>query len=206
VEIIALHGFLGLPSDWDFLKSAGFKVRTPPLDDIPKKADTLLGYSMGGRLGLQALLDGAKYKRAVIVSAGLGIEGDDARARRRSADEKWAKHFETEPWQRVMRDWNAQSVFGGNEANRREEDFDRNELARMLREWSPAVLPPLAPRLHEIRIPVLWVVGERDEKYVAQHQRAVSLLTNIELWVCPGAGHRVPWEQPGRFIERLRAL
>ncbi len=206
MEITALHGFLGLPSDWDFLKSAGFKVRTPPLDDIPKKGGTLLGYSMGGRLGLQALLDGAKYKRAVIVSTGLGIEGDDARARRQSADEKWAKHFESEPWQRVMRDWNAQSVFGGNEANRREEDFDRRELARMLRQWSPAVLPPLAPRLHEIRIPVLWVVGERDEKYVAERERAIGLLKNVELFVCPGAGHRVPWEQPGRFIERLRAL
>lgn len=206
MEIVALHGFLGLPSDWDFLKPAGFDVVTPPLDDIPKRGDTLLGYSMGGRLALHALLDGARYKRAVMVSTGLGIEGEEARSRRRRADEKWAGHFETQQWQRVMRDWNAQSVFGGHEANRREEDFDRHELARMLREWSPAALPPLAPRLHEIDIPVLWIVGERDEKYVAERERAVSLLKNVELWICPGAGHRVPWEQPVRFIERLRAL
>lgn len=206
MEIVALHGFLGLPSDWDFLKPAGFDVVTPLLDDIPKRGDTLLGYSMGGRLALQALLDGARYKRAVIVSTGLGIEGEEARDRRRRADEKWARHFETQEWLRVMRDWNAQSVFGGHEAHRREEDFDRHELARMLRQWSPAVLPPLAPRLHEIDIPVLWIVGERDEKYVAERERAVSLLKNVELWICPGAGHRVPWEQPVRFIERLRAL
>lgn len=203
---MALHGFLGLPTDWDFLKPAGFDVVTPLLDDIPKRGDTLLGYSMGGRLALHALLDGARYERAVIVSTGLGIEGEEARARRRRADEKWARHFETQEWHRVMRDWNAQSVFGGHEATRREEDFDRHELARMLRQWSPAVLPPLAPRLHEIDIPVLWIVGERDEKYVAERERAVSLLKNAELWVCPGAGHRVPWEQPVRFIERLRAL
>ena len=203
---MALHGFLGLPSDWDFLKSAGFKVVTPPLHKIPKRGDTLLGYSMGGRLGLQALIDGAQYKRAVIISTGLNIEGDEARARRKRADEKWAKHFETEEWGRVMRDWNAQSVFGGNEITRHEKDFDRKELARMLREWSPAVLAPLAPRLHEIKIPVLWIVGERDEKYVRERERAVGLLKNVALWVCPGAGHRVPWEQPVRFIERLRAL
>jgi 2-succinyl-6-hydroxy-2,4-cyclohexadiene-1-carboxylate synthase len=206
VEITALHGFLGLPSDWDFLKAAGFKVSTPPLHKIPRRGDTLIGYSMGGRLALQALIDGAKYKRAVIVSTGLGIEGEEARARRRAADQKWARHFETEPWGRVMRDWNAQSVFGGHEQNRAEADYDRKELARQLREWSPAVLPPLAPRLNEIKIPVLWVVGERDAKYVAERERALSLLEHVELWVCPAAGHRVPWEQPGKFIERLKAL
>jgi pimeloyl-ACP methyl ester carboxylesterase len=32
----------------------------------------------------------------------------------------------------------------------------------------------------------------------------VSLLPSAELWVCPNAGHRVPWEQPQAFAARLR--
>jgi 2-succinyl-6-hydroxy-2,4-cyclohexadiene-1-carboxylate synthase len=206
VGLTALHGFLGLPSDWNFLREAGLDVIAPPLTAIPKSGDVLLGYSLGGRLALQALLAGAKYRKAVIVSAGLGIEDRVAREERRRLDDRWAHKFERDPWQRVLREWNAQPVFGGHALRRREEDFDRRELARQIREWSPAVLPAVTWRLREIGIPVLWIAGERDEKYVAEGNRAVSLLPQGELWICPGAGHRVPWEQPAAFVGRLQAL
>ncbi|HUP45800.1 MAG TPA: alpha/beta fold hydrolase [Thermoanaerobaculia bacterium] len=202
----ALHGFLGLPSDWDFLRKAGFTVETPPLGAIPESGDILLGYSMGGRLALHALLRGAKYRRAVIVSAGLGIEDRVAREERQRTDDRWARMFEKQPWTRVMHEWSAQPVFGGHVVKRKESDFDRRELARQLREWSPGVLPSLGWRLQEITIPVLWIAGERDAKYVAEGERAVSRLPNAESWICPDAGHRVPWEQPERFVKRLQSI
>lgn len=204
--LTALHGFLGLPSDWDFLRDAGFTVETPPLDSIPPAGDVLLGYSMGGRLALHALLAGAKYRRAVIISAGLGIEDRVAREERQRTDDRWARMFEKQPWSRVMNEWNAQPVFGGHVVKRLERDFDRRELARQLRRWSPGVLPPVSWRLREIDVPVLWIAGERDAKYVAEGRRAIGLLRNAELWICPDAGHRVPWEQPERFVERLEAI
>lgn len=204
--LTALHGFLGLPSDWDFLRKAGLTVETPPLDAIPKNGDVLLGYSMGGRLALHALLAGADYRSAVIVSAGLGIEDRVAREERVRLDDQWARRFERDRWTKVVGDWNAQPVFGGHRLARREEDFDRRELARQLREWSPGALPSLAWRLHEIAIPVLWIAGERDERYVVEGKRAVARLPKGELWICPDAGHRVPWEQPQRFVERLEAI
>lgn len=204
--LTALHGFLGLPSDWDFLRDRGLTVETPPLDSVPPAGDVLLGYSMGGRLALQALLRGAKYRRAVIVSAGLGIDGRVAREERQRTDDRWARMFEKQPWARVMREWNAQPVFGGHAMKRDEKDFDRRELARQLREWSPGVLPALAWRLHEISLPVLWIAGERDAKYIAEGQRAVSILPDAELWICPGAGHRVPWEQPDLFARRIQSI
>ena len=204
--ITALHGFLGLPRDWDFLRKAGFEVVTPPLDRIPPAGDVLLGYSMGGRLALHALIGGARYRRAVIVSAGLGIEDRVAREERCKNDERWARAFESDPWNDVMRVWNEQPVFGGHRLRREERDFDRLELARQLREWSPGVLPPLAWRLREIEIPVLWIAGERDTKYVTEAERAISLLKSGELWICPGAGHRVPWEQPDLFVRRLQGI
>src|SRR5437016_10101203 len=185
-----VNGFLGTPRDWDFLH------------DVEADDKVLLGYSMGGRLALQSLIDGAPFDRAVIVSAGLNFE--DGREERRARDEAWAKRFESDSWDDVMRDWNAQPVFGGDAVQRDERDYDRNELARQLRQNSPGALPPLAPRLHEIAIPILWIAGERDPQYVAIGRRAVSLLPNAELWICPGAGHRVPWEQPDRFIDQLR--
>jgi 2-succinyl-6-hydroxy-2,4-cyclohexadiene-1-carboxylate synthase len=202
VVITCLHGFLGLPSDWNFLREAGLTIETPPLDAIPRQGDVLLGYSMGGRLALQVLLEGAIYRRAVIVSARVS----NAEAGRRESDERWALRFESEEWASLMTEWNAQPVFGGRSMPRDERDFDRAALARAMREWSPAVLPSVVSRLPEIDIPVLWIAGELDAKYVGEAMRAVALLPNAEMWVCPGAGHRVPWEQPARFVERIRLL
>ena len=111
--ITCLHGFLGNPRDWDFLRDAGFEIETPPLDAIPAHGDILLGYSLGGRLALQALLAGANYKRAILVSTGLGIEDESARAARRASDEAWAQRFESEDFETVIADWNAQPVLAG---------------------------------------------------------------------------------------------
>ena len=187
--IRTLSGFLGLPADWDFL----------PWPHSPSEGDVLLGYSMGGRLALR-LLEERRFRAAVIVSAGLNAPDDDRRRR----DEAWAARFERDDWPALMRDWNAQPVFGGHVLERREEDYDRSELARQLREYSPAVLPP--PRLESIETPVLWVAGERDAKYVEIGKAAAARLPNAELWICPDAGHRVPWEQPEAFVGRLRAF
>ncbi len=189
VLIRTLSGFLGLPSDWDFL----------PWTHSATEGDVLLGYSMGGRLALQ-MLESRCFAKAVIVSAGLNAPDEERRAR----DEEWARRFEREEWSSLMRAWNAQPVFGGHHLERREEDYDRAELARELREYSPAVLPQ--PRLESIATPILWIAGERDAKYVHIARRAVERLPNAELWICPDAGHRVPWEQPEAFVSRLRAF
>lgn len=187
--IWTLSGFLGLPSDWDFL----------PWPHSALGGDIVLGYSMGGRLALQAL-ETERLRKAVIVSSGLNAPDDERRAR----DEAWARRFESEEWSSLMRAWNAQAVFGGHVLERSEKDYDRGELARQLREYSPAVLPP--PRLESIETPVLWVAGERDAKYADIAKRAVARLPNAELWICPNAGHRVPWEQPEAFVARLRGF
>ncbi|HVG23956.1 MAG TPA: alpha/beta fold hydrolase [Thermoanaerobaculia bacterium] len=180
-----LPGLLGLRSDFDFL---------PNVD-----ADVLVGYSMGGRLALD-LLQRRRFDKAVIISAGLNAPDPARRAR----DEEWARRFQTEEWRSLMRAWNAQEVFGGHVLERREEDYDRAELARQLREYSPAVLPP--PRLESIETPLLWIAGERDAKYVAIATEAVRRLPRAELWICPNAGHRLPWEQPALLLARLRTF
>jgi 2-succinyl-6-hydroxy-2,4-cyclohexadiene-1-carboxylate synthase len=200
VVITCLHGFLGSPRDWDFLREAGLAIETPRLDAIPARGDILLGYSLGGRLALRALLAGAQYQRAIFVSTGLGVEGDEARAARRSADEVWAQRFESEDFDSVISAWNAQPVLAGPSLVRDRSDYD----ARALREWSSGTLPPVASRLHELTIPTLWIAGERDTKYVAEAKRAASLVRDGQVAIIANAGHRVPWEQPGEFLERLR--
>lgn len=199
--ITCLHGFLGNPRDWDFLRDAGFDIETPPLDAVPPHGDTLLGYSLGGRLALQALLAGADYKRAILVSTGLGIEDESARAARRTSDEAWAQRFESEDFDAVMADWNAQPVLAGPALHRTRDDFD----PRALREWSSGALPPVASRLHELTIPTLWIAGARDTKYVAEAKRGASRARG-RVAIVKNAGHRVPWERPQAFSDLLTSV
>ena len=203
--IWCLHGFLGRGADWDFLRDAGYEVRAPSLfssDSIdvvaPAKDDVLLGYSMGARLALE-ILQTRRAAKAVLISTGLTFHEPG----RRELDETWATRFESEPWPALMEAWNAQAVFGGraNPLKREEQDFERPRLAAALRAWSPATLHP---SLAKITVPTLWMAGEHDKKYVEAAKRAVEKLPGAELWICPDAGHRVPWEQPAKFIERLR--
>ena len=205
--IWTLSGFLGLESDWDFLPWPHREVERRALSApellgglrARRSTDLLLGYSMGGRLAL-GILENIAMQQAIIVSAGLNAPDEERRAR----DEEWARRFESEEWSSLMRAWNAQPVFGGRVLDRREKDYDRAELARQLRDYSPAVLPP--PQLERIETPILWIAGERDTKYVDVAKRAVACLPHAELWICPNAGHRVPWEQRDAFVERLHAF
>ena len=197
--ITCLHGFLGAPGDWDFLRDAGFAVDTPALDAIPPRGDVLLGYSLGGRLSLQALLAGAQYQRAIFVSTGLGIEDEVDRTARRANDELWAHRFESEAWDIVINDWNAQPVLAGPALPRTRDQYD----SRALREWSSGKLPPVASRLHELTIPTLWIAGARDTRYVSEATRAASLAPNARAAIVDDAGHRVPWERPDAFIALL---
>ncbi len=203
--IWCLHGFLGRGADWDFLRDAGFDIRAPSLfsgDSLdavrPAADDTLLGYSMGARLALR-LMQTHSVSKAVLISAGVALPEPG----RKELDETWAKRFESEAWDSVVEAWNAQPVFGGrrNPLVKTESDFNRGALAAALREWSPAVMRTTLPQL-----PTLWIAGEHDAKYSEAARRATERLPNAELWICPGAGHRVPWEQPQAFVERVRAF
>ena len=229
--IWCLHGFLGRGRDWsslsEVLRDAGLETVAPDLfaealgaQSMSRWADefvervirtggdghALVGYSMGGRLALHALLAAPDlFTRAVIVSAGLGIEDPSERDARAAADDQWACRFEMEEWSVVNNAWNSQEVFRDSlTAVRHESDFDRGALAFALRRWSPAAGKPLAGQLPSIRASVLWIVGERDGKYVEEGRRAVRLIPRADLMVMAGAGHRVMLDQPEQFNGAVR--
>jgi 2-succinyl-6-hydroxy-2,4-cyclohexadiene-1-carboxylate synthase len=79
----------------------------------------------------------------------------------------------------------------------------RREIARSFVDWSLGAQEPLWDRLHEISIPVLWIAGENDPKFLALAERAVSLMPHAHLAIAPGAGHRVPWEAEAWFADQV---
>lgn len=231
-ELWCLHGALGEAADWADLAArlAPAGTRVHPLDlwrflgggplPLPgfgrvlnSLAGTahgtrrvLVGYSLGGRLALHALLDPApaRWDAAVIISAHPGLESAAERAARRTADAGWAALAATGEWPDFLTKWFAQPLLAGCPADRRHLVARRRPIARSFIDWSLGVQEPLWDCLAGIHLPVLWVAGERDPKFHALAERAVALLPAGRLWTAPRTGHRVPWESPAAFAAAVR--
>jgi len=160
---------------------------------------SVLGYSMGGRLALHALLElGHPWQSAVIIAAHPGLESPQERENRRASDASWASKAMTGNWRDFLSEWDAQPVLAASSPRDPAATASlvtrRQEIARSFIDWSLGSQEPLWDRLGEITIPVLWVVGENDAKYCTLAERAVALLPNATLAVAPATGHRVPWD------------
>ena len=174
----------------------------------------LLGYSMGGRLALHALLARPElWKAAIIVSAHTGLKDEDERAARREKDAEWSALALKAEWADFLAQWNTQGVLeGGDMPDRMSLKDRRASIARSFIDWSLGEQEDLASRVGEVSCPVLWVTGERDEKFTAIARSVVPQLPQAEHCVVADCGHRVPWEKPEEFaglcsgfIHRARA-
>ena len=235
-SIVLLHGFGGTRHAWDGVVAHLDAQRYRPLAlDLPGHGEasaghgpitfsacvehvlerapdrfTLCGYSLGGRIALQAALAAPeRIGRLVLVSTTAGIEDAGERERRRAADEQLAGELETGPYERFIERWRAQSLFADEPlrvAELAREDQRRNDplaLARVMRGLGAGEMEPLWGRLDELRMPVAVVAGARDEKYLAIAGRLEALIPRARLHVLDG-GHALALECPGALAGVLQ--
>lgn len=229
-----LHGAVGSAADWRDFRVPGWaakrvdlwrflECRPMSLPEFGRALNeeagaaggprrVLVGYSMGARLALHALSEGGAWDAAVLVAPHPGLESEAERMARRESDAAWAARALADGWDAFLDEWNAQPVLADSGRPGRVPSLRRREIARSFVDWSLGAQEPLWERLGEIRVPVLWCVGAEDAKFRALAGRAVPLLPRGELWIAPGAGHRVPWDAPdafreklGEFLERVRS-
>lgn len=226
-----LHGAVGQAADWQGFAVPGWAVKRVdlwrfleccpmPLAGFGRALNAeaaatagkkvLVGYSMGARLALHALLDRGPWDAAVLVAPHPGLESEPERTERRESDAVWASRALSGDWADFLAAWNAQPVLADSGARPPLSANRRREVARSFIDWSLGAQEPLWDRLGEIPCPVLWCTGERDGKFTRLAERAVAHLEKGERWVAPGAGHRVPWDAPdafrdetGEFLERV---
>lgn len=235
VNIHFLHGFLGTPSDWNFIPKNNGKNKYffHSIEDfIPNDSckenyfqkwalkfndsifnskqfeddkNILVGYSLGGRLALHSLCEKNNWQAAMIVSANPGLIHDRDKIIRLENDKIWAQRFLEDDWSVVMNDWNAQGVFAGinNHLSREEKLYDRKKLSELMLEFSIAKQDNLRKCIQQFKLPLHWLAGERDVKFVTIAKEMASLNKNIQSTIVPLAGHRIPWENPQEFLKIL---
>lgn len=231
--ITALHGFLGRPHDWTSLfgdhpladqvssidlltyqpiselwkwaKEFNDNIRKRSTPDVP---NIIMGYSLGGRLAMHALIDDPQlWQGAVIISSHLGLISHNDKVARKSIDDYWAHRFENDAWNTLMQDWNQREVFVNDTFKfaRCEHDYLRSALSTSLRNWSLSQQDDLSDKMCQLKMPILWMAGSDDATFVNQGKRLQGRLLNSksEIKIIPDAGHRVPWQYPQQFLSEL---
>lgn len=170
----------------------------------------LAGYSMGGRLALHvALAAPARVTRLVLVSTTAGIEDEDERGRRRTADEALAEWMAGRDIAAIADRWGAQPLFAGQSAAVAEAaraDRLRSTpagLAAALRAMGTGAMSPLWERLGELEMPAVVLAGAHDAKFVEIGRRLAAGLPAARLEIVPGAGHALGLEAPAAVASAI---
>lgn len=158
----------------------------------------LLGYSLGARVALHAVLARPRdIRRLVLIGVTPGIEDDEARAARRRRDEVLAEDAERDV-DAFLRRWVAAPMFAGLtdpglEARRRNTG---EGLASSLRLAGTGRQTPLWDRLGEIACPTLLVAGAADVRFARTAARMARRMPHASVSLVAGAGHAAHLEQP----------
>ncbi|UWX57263.1 2-succinyl-6-hydroxy-2,4-cyclohexadiene-1-carboxylate synthase [Chlorobaculum sp. MV4-Y] len=203
------HGEAGIPVDGDperfFMQTvAALKSEIRRLSAEPC---VLVGYSMGGRIGLAlALRHPELFSKAMIVSSSPGLRTEEERAARRKSDEGIARKIERN-FEGFIRFWYDQSLFATlkshalfHEVEAQRKQGSPQDLARALRLLGTGNQPSFWSELPECRVPMLFCVGEKDAKYVEIGKQMVELCPSSSLEFFERCGHTLHIEEPERFL------
>lgn len=210
--MVALHGFMGHPSDFNVLNVALkaphiFSTQICSMEQWAKRfnrfvapKNIMLGYSMGGRLALHCLLDNPNlYQAAIIVAAHAGIRDEERRYMRLEQDRIWSTKFKFLPWPQLIEEWeNAPALKGSKKIERREADYDRASLAMAMRSFSLGSQSYLIPQINEITIPILWLSRQQELANIDGLHLKHPLSQHCSI----NGSHRFIFERP-KLIEKM---
>ena len=167
----------------------------------------LLGYSMGGRLAMDALVNNpGMWSGGIVVGADPGLISDDARSNQLQKDLAWAQRFRTEDIQELLNEWDRLPVFCGrsNCSSREITKLDLEKISRFFDVFSKSRQPNMLPMLSNLKTPpLLYISGCDDQKYTKIGKDLANSCLQIQNKVIPNAGHRVPWENQDAFISEV---
>ena len=191
-------------SCWSWAKE--FCCTVKPADNNQNSQHYLLGYSLGGRLGLHALIEAPElWSGAAIISADPGLSEQQKRKECLRRDRIWANRFRTEPWDDLLTEWDTLPVFCNRPCPtpRLEANFDRQKIARAFEVYSKGRMDDLRSQITNLSVPITYVTGEADHRYQQTGIDLAAQSSNIRHISIQNAGHRVPWEQPTAFLNIL---
>ena len=205
---------LRCPNLWD-RKYSGFKDWSNQFRDkvrLENRGKTvkpfLLGYSLGGRLALQAIVDEPDlWHGAIIISADPGCDDEALKASQLNNDLQWGRRFMEEDQEKVWKDWNDLPLFQwpgkrvGAEFDNSANKINPSRIAHCFDVFSKGRQPFYSAPLKALTgPPLLYLSGEHDSKYTTFGKLLEEQLPKlVKHQIVLGCGHRVPWDNPDGF-------
>ena len=182
------------------------------LDDLQINKCLLLGYSMGGRLGMyMTLYFPDRFEKVVLESASPGLKTEKERSHRLQSDLDTAQKLENSNLKDFLLNWYDRPLF---QSLKKSPNFHQLiesrlannpiELAKSLRNMGTGNQPSLWEKLAKNQIPLLLLVGEYDDKFKAINTEIANLCPVASLNIVPKSGHNVHFENIDKFVEIVR--
>jgi 2-succinyl-6-hydroxy-2,4-cyclohexadiene-1-carboxylate synthase len=171
-----------------------------------------VGYSLGGRilLGLWQRIP-EMFSALCLVSTFPGFESEEERRQRLRVDGEWIEKLARIPGDEFFSEWYDQPLFARSEWSPDVEGriltsragLRATDLAGIFGVTSAASMPSFWGDLASTSIPVHYVVGSRDVKYLRIAERLAGCNPVISASVIEGAGHLVLLEKPHELARSM---
>ncbi|MBW1740869.1 MAG: 2-succinyl-6-hydroxy-2,4-cyclohexadiene-1-carboxylate synthase [Deltaproteobacteria bacterium] len=183
------------------------------MDELKLSKCDLVGYSMGGRLALYlAVHFPERLGKVVIESASPGLKTEQERQVRIAHDEKLAHSLDANPLEQFLTQWYDQPLFASLKKDRERFrklyesrlDNDKVGLSLSLRMMGSGAQPSLWGELYKVKVPVLLIVGEKDDKFQKIGWEMAAKCKMASLCVISDAGHNVHFDNSEEYIRQVR--
>lgn len=182
------------------------------LTELKIKQCILVGYSMGGRIALYLAIYFPEYFYGVVLeSASPGLSSQLERDRRIVHDANLAKQLELRDLADFIHRWYQNPLFKSfvehphyQQAIAQRLQNNSHKLAKSLRFTGLGQQPNLAPKLPEIQMPLLLIVGELDTKFMHINRMMANSCPQASLSIVNHVGHNVHFEHPTKFSRLLQ--
>jgi len=186
------------------------------LDELNIHKCFLIGYSMGGRLGLYMTLNfPERFFKVVLESASPGLRTEQERLERVKRDSQIARKLERitsrEDFLSFLSAWYQQPIFGHINQQPKFHKMIENrlqnnpvELAKSLRLMGTGCQPSLWDKLENNQIPLLLLAGEYDDKFIEINTEMINKCQSAQLEIINHAGHNIHFENPTAFEKNIR--
>ncbi|MEH2210173.1 2-succinyl-6-hydroxy-2,4-cyclohexadiene-1-carboxylate synthase [Nostoc sp.] len=188
------------------------------LDELKIDKCHLIGYSMGGRLGLYLTLNfPERFIKVVLESASPGLATKAERLERVRRDAQIARKLSRSIIQTdfaaFLSNWYNQPIFG---YIKNHPEYDRmvesrlqnnpHELDKSLRFMGTGCQPSLWEKLQLNTIPMLLLVGEYDQKFISINTEMAKICDFFQIKIISNTGHNIHFENTLTFVENIKSF
>jgi len=233
VNLVTLHGFTGRSDVWNdiaegtHLDVLGHSDRALAVGEerfadevdriarqIPRGGENhLVGYSLGARLALGVAVRFPERCAALtLIGVHPGLSSESDRDARRRADQRWINRLETvgiesfvETWEQLPL-WDSQKALPKPALDRQRQlrlEHEPLQLAAALRAVGLGSMPCYWDALDQLDVPVHFVVGELDRKFLDIARRAADRVPGSAITVIDECGHNPLLERPDSLRQLL---